>query len=302
MPASSRFTIHNGDVLAIAKSLPDNSFDGCFSDPPYGLSQSTPGDLQRCLDAWLAGEVYTHGKNGFLNKSWDAWVPGPEVWREVFRVLKPGARCAVFAGTRTQDLMRVAMELANFEHERTLAWAYPSGFPKNHSVFKHWEKQATQTGASLSEVQRGFEGHGTAMKPSVEPVLVMRKPGNVVQPPALTRELFYFSKPRTKERNAGLDALPDQEWSAAGACIPERANRPFLPVKNTHPTLKSLSLNETLVSTLFGRGGNCLVPYSGSGSEVIGALLGGFDTATGIELNPGYVDVAKARVGHWVKG
>lgn len=41
-----------------------------------------------------------------MGRTWDSWVPGPEVWKEVYRVLKPGGHIAAFAGSRTHDLMR----------------------------------------------------------------------------------------------------------------------------------------------------------------------------------------------------
>ncbi len=45
-----------------------------------------------------------------------------------------------------------------------------------------------------------------------------------------------------------------------------------------------------------------LVPYSGAGSEVIGASLAGWKEIYAIENNPEYIEIAKARVNHWMKG
>jgi hypothetical protein len=44
-----------------------------------------------------------------------------------------------------------------------------------------------------------------------------------------------------------------------------------------------------------------LVPFAGSGSEMIGALLAGWDEVVGIERETEYVDLARARVGWWVQ-
>jgi len=46
----------------------------------------------------------------------------------------------------------------------------------------------------------------------------------------------------------------------------------------------------------------CLVPFSGSGSEMIGALFGGFDEVVGIERKPEYAEVARERLRHWIDG
>ena len=75
-----------------------------------------------------------------MNKSWDAWVPPPELWREVFRVLKHGGHALVFAGSRTQDLMSISLRLAGFEVRDSLQWLYGSGFPKSHNVSKGIDK------------------------------------------------------------------------------------------------------------------------------------------------------------------
>jgi DNA modification methylase len=68
-------TLYAGDCIDVLKQLEPNSLDACVTDPPYGL--------------------------GFMGKAWDHGVPGLEYWREVFRVLKPGAHLLAFGGTRT---------------------------------------------------------------------------------------------------------------------------------------------------------------------------------------------------------
>ena len=42
--------------------------------------------------------------------------------------------------------------------------------------------------------------------------------------------------------------------------------------------------------------GKILVPFAGSGSEMIGALLAGWTDVTGIEREAEYVEIARARV------
>jgi site-specific DNA-methyltransferase (adenine-specific) len=71
-----------------------------------------------------------------MGREWDAWVPPPELWREVLRVLKPGGHAVIFAGSRTQDLMSVSLRLAGFEIRDTLMWLYGTGFPKSLDVSK----------------------------------------------------------------------------------------------------------------------------------------------------------------------
>ena len=96
-----------GDCLEVMRGMEDNSIDAIVTDPPYGLSQHSQSEVTACLMAWCQGKVYSPKGSGFMGKTWDAWVPGPEVWREALRVLKPGGHCLVFAGTRSMDLMKL---------------------------------------------------------------------------------------------------------------------------------------------------------------------------------------------------
>src|SRR5699024_6003582 len=197
-----------GDCLDVLKALEDNSVDSVVTDPPYGLSKEP--DINEVLSKWLAGEEYDHGHGGFMGKSWDSFVPHPDIWREVYRVLKPGGHALVFAGTRTQDLMTIALRLAGFEVRDVIEFLYFSGFPKSHDVSKAFDRRAGaerevigkkltgsmagQSGsknaengwkggqeyvditAPATELAKKYSGWGTALKPAHEPIIVVRKP------------------------------------------------------------------------------------------------------------------------------
>jgi site-specific DNA-methyltransferase (adenine-specific) len=145
-----------------------------------------------------------------MGKTWDSFVPGPAIWREVYRVLKPGGHALVFAGTRTQDLMTVSLRLAGFEIRDVIEWLYFSGFPKSHNVSKAFDKRAGAKGevvgkkltgtmagqsgdknakygwkggqeyvdvvAPATDLAKQWDGWGTALKPAHEPIIVARKP------------------------------------------------------------------------------------------------------------------------------
>jgi len=106
---------------------------------------------------------------------------------------------------------------------------------------------------------------------------------------------FYCAKTSKKDRNEGLENLPDKEWKHEGAAVPERANRPFIPSKNNHPTVKPTELMRYLVKLVTPPNGTVLDPFMGSGSTGKAAKLEGFDFI-GIELDPEYIEIAKARI------
>lgn len=205
-----RFHVEHGDSADRLKSIPDNSIDAGVMDPPYGLSREP--DIAEVLRHWLAGDDYVHRGGGFMGKTWDSFVPGPALWREVFRVLKPGAHLLVFGGTRTSDLLTIALRMAGFEIRDSISWLYGSGFPKSLNVSKAIDKAAgaergrnpnhravsgvnyegtyagKNTGAaektaSTTDAAKQWDGWGTSLKPAQEPIIVARKPliGTVVQ-------------------------------------------------------------------------------------------------------------------------
>src|SRR5690554_5504346 len=149
-----------GDCLDVLKTFEDNSVDSVVTDPPYGLSKEP--DINEVLTKWMAGESYDHGHGGFMGKAWDSFVPHPDIWREVYRVLKPGGHALVFAGTRTQDLMTISLRLAGFEVRDVIAFLFFSGFPKSHnthSVFKRrYRCELENTSVNLVETSSSQNG------------------------------------------------------------------------------------------------------------------------------------------------
>jgi len=215
MSKKERFENHHGDNLAILQGMADNSVDSFVTDPPYGLGREP--DMVKCLQDWIDHGYHEVGGKGFMGKTWDAFVPQPIFWKEVFRVLRPGGHVVSFGGTRTYDLMVLAIRLAGFEIRDQLIWAYGGGFPKSHDISKAIDKQAGavreigdvkrtpdgkawtdrrpngipsdifvssidtakaqcfETTPSTPEAQQ-WDGWGTALSPSHEPIVLARKP------------------------------------------------------------------------------------------------------------------------------
>lgn len=173
------YTLHHGDCRNVMASMEAESIDAIVCDPPYGLS--------------------------FMGKEWDHGVPGVAFWTEALRVLKPGGHLLAFGGTRTYHRLAVAIEDAGFEIRDCLQWIYGSGFPKSHDVSKAIDKQAGAVRevmkkgkpmkslglmhddkwqsdkeynltAPATDDAKAWQGWGTALKPSWEPIVMARKP------------------------------------------------------------------------------------------------------------------------------
>lgn len=95
---------------------------------------------------------------------------------------------------------------------------------------------------------------------------------------------FYACKVRKAERNTGI---PKGD-------------------KNPHPTLKPVSLTTYIARLLLPPKSvgirRIVVPFSGSGSEVIGCMLAGWDEVVGIELDPEYNRISDLRCAAAAKG
>lgn len=171
--------IYHGDNLQVLKSLSNNSIDSCITDGPYGLK--------------------------FMGKDWDEDVPSVELWKEVYRVLKPGGYLLSFGSPRTYHRMAQKVEDAGFQIRDQIMWVYGSGFPKSHDIGKYIDKvkgNVRQVIAVKKNPKKGmrfkyendnsgwiandeiiitkgeseYEGWGTNLKPAHEPIVMARKP------------------------------------------------------------------------------------------------------------------------------
>lgn len=186
-----------GDCLEELKKLPEASVDSLVTDPPAGIS--------------MMGKEWDSDKGG--RDQWIAWMR--EVMQECLRVLKPGAHAFVWAIPRTSHWTATALEDAGFEIRDVVTHIFGSGFPKSLDVSKAIDKAAGSqrevighqdysapdirgnsydqshvsdrerlgvpiTAPSTPEAKQ-WQGWGTALKPSVERWLMVRKPKETLE-------------------------------------------------------------------------------------------------------------------------
>jgi len=116
---------------------------------------------------------------------------------------------------------------------------------------------------------------------------------------------FYCPKASRKERDAGLGTFPlapsymvANGGKTYGTPDGVRHERTTMN-RNCHPTVKPIALDTWLAKLILPEdNGRLLVPFSGSGSEMIGGLQAGWDEVVGVEISNDFVAVAEARLNH----
>lgn len=200
--------LFNGDCIEELKKLPDCSVDSVVTDPPYHLTTSAKTNIQTVAN--------TNASAGFMGMQWDGGDIAfrTEIWEQCLRVLKPGGHLLAFSGSRTYHRMACAIEDAGFEVRDQIMWVYSTGFPKSLDISKAIDKSlgaereivghkrgttTAQDNQSEYSGYRGgvgvkqttaavpitkpatveaekYDGFGTALKPSHEPIVLARKP------------------------------------------------------------------------------------------------------------------------------
>ena len=109
---------------------------------------------------------------------------------------------------------------------------------------------------------------------------------------------FYCAKASKDDRNDGLKGFeikrPDNRTDVGMGSFVEKG---LQPQANFHPTVKPTELMRYLCRLITPPNGIVLDPFMGSGSTGKGAILEGFDFI-GMELDPEYIEIAKARIAH----
>lgn len=130
---------------------------------------------------------------------------------------------------------------------------------------------------------------------------------------AMADPVHYCPKSSTRERDAGLDNfkshdLGDADRYTMSGSMPRNYTAKdgigrSRPRCNSHPTCKPLTLNRYLATLLLAppeyAPRRILIPFAGVASEMIGALLAGFEEIVGIEMDAGYCKIGEARMKYW---
>jgi DNA modification methylase len=109
---------------------------------------------------------------------------------------------------------------------------------------------------------------------------------------------FYCAKASKKDRNEGLDHLPEvmitgRDVGQDAMAVPHKTRSNLSA--NYHPTVKPTDLMRYLCRLITPPDGTVLDPFTGSGSTGKAAVLEGFNFI-GVEQSAEYIQIAKARI------
>lgn len=381
----SKYDVFNCELIQWLENYPADAprFHAAFGDTPYALisivkrfGKTDSAPAKRGKDG-----AFVRQSRGFMGQEWDGFK-SPQHYQEwvtrwgallIDRVLLPGALTAFFGGSRTFHRVAAGLEDSGFEIVDSITWHYASGFPKSYNIAKGLDKRYGALKAGVDEAGNyepqtpaalRWRGHGTALKPASEPIIIARAPrpmnfhklaetygtgalnidGGRIPTQDDTRTSHNISIGGKGIYNGGgagfsggheLGRYPaNVAFTHADTCRPGRcapdcpagqldnqsggAARFFfsgkaatwercagLPGRCLHPTMKPVTLTQWLATLLLppafedGTPRRLLIPFSGVGSEMIGAYFAGWDYLAGVEMGAEYCADARARLEWW---
>lgn len=304
-------TIVLGECESVLRTLPDECADAIVTDSPYALGTREP--TSEDIDRYLSGARLDTGGD-FMGYDWElppvsTWRECLRVVKRGGYVVSfAGTRTwdLMDLGMRASGLTDENTFVSKFG-SNLLQWVQGQGFPKSLNIAKAIRKlegvpeqkqphldcdgmpliarlaaqgrneiiAAENAKLPISEAAKKWEGFGTALKPSWEPILVFRREGDTFVNPEIEAPFFYTGKATKSETN--LAGESEQ-------------------IDNDHPTRKPLSLMKWLVELTTPMGGLVIDPYVGSGTTAHAALEIG-RRFIGIEMDPKFHAIATKRVG-----
>jgi site-specific DNA-methyltransferase (adenine-specific) len=298
-------------------------------DPPYGIN------LQgRRWDGRAIRESAASTSSSRRLSASEAFQEWTRSWaEECLEVLKPGGHLLAFGSPRTFHRLACGLEDAGLEIRDTLMWLYASGMAKSRrmpggrgtSLKPAWEPIVLARRRPEGSVESNLRRYGTGSLNIDACRIGERWPANVlaahhercsgqgcavaaldradVRPRTASSQsppsrLFFCSKVTRAEREAGCEQLPAAELNLFPHA--QRGGPAPAPARNPHPTVKPIELMRWLVRLGCPPRGVVLDPFCGSGSTGIAARLED-RLFLGIEREPDYVAVARARIAHWTK-
>ncbi len=319
---TKRWTLQRGDVRKDIPDFVNDKFDGAICDPPYGLgfmgnswdksvpstdvwaellrvckpgasllAFGAPRTIHRLVcnieDAgWqIRDKVYWLYGSGFpkshdIGKALEKRNQESGGFKGYGTALKPAAEEVIWAmkpieGSFAKNVQHHGCGGLNINGSRVgesggTKRSHQAAYPRNSDGSED-RSNPWRTGHSVEKLNQGRWPTNVILDEESAVQLDDQSPTK----PGPSR-LFYASKPSHKEK-----------------------------LNNNHPTVKPLALCEYLARLILPpereTPRRLIVPFSGSGSEMLGGLMAGWDQVTGIEMDDHFCDIAKQRLSKFSK-
>jgi DNA modification methylase len=278
---NQKFLIIPGDCKKVLSNYGDNTFHSCITDPPYGMGMD----------------------------HWDHSVPDVDIWRQVYRTLRPGAFCLAFCSPELYHRLATNVEDAGFLIKDQIMWMTTTKMTKHNRLKPAHEPIVVAQKPYKGSLKSNFEEWGCGLI-DVESTRVPwdKKPPKGWVKGGLSRRTFG-GEGNTKGSGAEygtVDANPAGRYPSniIGEVQPEhqkyfyapRATRKEKGEGNDHPTVKPVSLMEYLIQVYSPIGSKVLDPFCGSGTTGVAAIRKGREFV-GVDMDDHYVEIAETRVG-----
>ena len=264
--------IVNADCIEHLKTIEDNHFDSVVTDPPYHLTSIAKRFTNSTEAKYGKDGSFQRLSKGFVGHEWDGGDIAftTDLWKEVYRTIKPGAVLLAFAATRNYHRMATAIEDSGFEIFDMINWIYGSGFPKRKNLLKPahepivMARKGVNKPLNLDECRVGdFEQDTSKNRRNTQKEQIFKggwkgdKGGEVVKGrwPA----------------NVIHDGL-EEDWSKYFYC--SKASKKEKDDTN-HPTVKPIDLMRYLVKLVTPKDGLVLDPFAGTGTTGEACILEG---------------------------
>lgn len=264
------------------KTLSENSIDACITDPPYGMDIAGVG--------------------------WDHNVPPVDTWKEVYRILKPGAYVLSFCSPEFYHRMAVNVEDAGFLPKDMIVWIVTTKMAKANRLKPAHEPIFVAQKPVEGTIKANIEKWGTGTI-NIENARVPwegKPPTGWVKGGSKRRAFGGDVEKAAGKNNEKEDANPNGRYPCdiiGHLDEPEyqkyfyapRATRKERGEYNDHPTPKPINLMRYLCRIFTPNDGLIIDPFMGSGSTGIGALQEN-KRFIGIDMTQHYCDIAERRI------
>jgi len=238
---------------------------------------------------------------------WDHSVPTVDIWKEVYRVLRPGAFCLSFCSPELYHRMAVAVEDAGFVIKDQIMWMTTTKMPKHNRLKPAHEPIVVAQKPLEGTIKSNHEKWGCGMiDTDTTRVPWDKKPPTGWVKGGAARRTFGKEGNTTGNRKefGTVDANPAGRYPSniIGEVLPEhqkyfyapRATRKEKGEYNNHPTVKPISLMSYLVKIYSSEGSTVLDPFCGSGTTGVSCISEN-RKFLGIDMSEEYVTIANRR-------